>query len=89
MAITWDVTIAPLDVTRKEASVVAIRTDSVTEQVETHRIISVILDTQIQKTAAVNQLWQMHLDYGDRQAAIDAFVGALETQAKTILEAKE
>jgi len=89
MAITWDVIVAPLDVARKEASVVAIRTDSVTEQVETHRIISVILDTQTQKTAAVDQLWQMHLDYGDRQVAVDAFVGALETQAKTILEAKE
>lgn len=89
MAITWEVSITPLDVARQEASVVATRTDSVSGAIETHRIITCILETEAQKSAVLDQLWQMHLAYTSQQAAIDAYVGELETQAKAALEARE
>ena len=89
MAISWDIKITPLNIARKEASVVATRTDSETDNVETHNIITCILETQEQKLAVLDQLWTMHLSSVSRQAAIDAYIGDLEAQAKTNLEARE
>jgi len=92
MAITWDFTIKPLDVSRKEASVMAIRTDDtdpLNVLTETHFIISVILDTQQQKSDALDDIWQQHLDYQTRQTVINNYIGGLEAQAKTNLEARE
>jgi hypothetical protein len=89
MAITWDVKIIPIDVVRKEASITAIRTDSITGKIETHNIITCLLVTVAQKTAVLDQLWSMHLAEVAKQAAITAYIGTLETQAKTNLEARE
>ena len=89
MAITWEIKIRPLDVTRKEASITAVRTDDVAITTETHTIISALLDTQEQKAAVLDLLWQSHLDYQIKQAAIDAYIGGLEAQAKTNLEGRE
>ena len=91
MAITWDVKIHPLDVARKEASVVAVRADDgiVPVELETHTIISAILDTVEQKNSVLDILWQLHLDYQTKQTAIETFIGNLETQAKINLEGRE
>lgn len=92
MAITWNIKIHPIDVSRKEASIVAVRTDNTDSQnvlTETHTIISGILDTQEQKIAILNAIWQLHLDYQTKQNAIEAYIGDLETQAKTNLEGRE
>ena len=89
MAITWNVTITPLDISRKEASVTATRTDSVTGSVETHNIITCLLVTTVQKTVVLNQLWDMHLTEQAKQTAIAAYIGDLEAQAKANLEARE
>lgn len=92
MAKTWDFTIKPLDISRKEASVMAIRTDNddpLNILIETHFIISVILDTQQQKAIALDDIWQQHLDYQTRQTAINDYIGGLEVQAKANLEARE
>ena len=92
MAITWEVTIKPLDVSRKEASVLAVRvddTDPLNVLTETHFIITALLDTPAQKTAVLNDLWQQHLDYQTRLAVINNYIGTLETQAKIDLEARE
>jgi hypothetical protein len=89
MAITWEIKITPIDVARKEASVSATRTDSITGKVETHNIITCLLTTAAQKTAVLDQLWSMHLTEVAKQAAITAYIGALETQAKANLEARE
>jgi hypothetical protein len=89
MAKTWEVKITPLDVARKEASVTATRTDSVTGKVETHNIITCLLVTAAQKTAVLDQLWSMHLAEATKQTAITAYIGTLEAQAKANLEARE
>ncbi len=89
MAIMWEIKISPLDISRKEASIVATRTDDVAATTETHTIISALLDTQEQKTAVLDVMWQLHLDYQTKQAAIDAYIGGLETAAKTNLEGRE
>ena len=87
--ITWEVKIMPLNIERKEASVVATRTDSVTGKVEIHRIITCILGTQQQKINVLDQLWQMHLDYITNQALIDTYIGDMENEAKINLEGRE
>jgi hypothetical protein len=90
VAITWDVEITPLNVARKEASVTAVRTDSDNPTiVETHHIITCVLDTTAQKSAVLDQLWNMHLAWVANQAAIAAYIGGLEESAKTNLEARE
>lgn len=58
MAITWDVTITPLNVPRKEASVTAVRTDDGPPvKINTYIIMSVILDNGADKAAVLDQLW--------------------------------
>jgi hypothetical protein len=89
MAITWNVTITPLNVERKEARIVAIRTDDVTSEVQSFVILSAILDTPAQKNAAVNNLWQQHTEYETRKAQIAMYIGSLEEDAETNLEARE
>jgi len=92
MTITWNVTITPLNIVRKEAGIVAIRIDDtnpVDVKTETHTIISAILATVKQKQAVLDQIWQMHLDYQDKQTQIANYIGNLEAQAKTALEARE
>ncbi len=92
MAITWEFTIKPLDISRKEASIMAVRTDSTDPQnilTETHFIITAILDTSAQKSAALDDIWQQHLDYQTKQITIEAYVGGLESTAKANLEGRE
>jgi len=92
MAIAWDVTVTPLNVDRKEASVVAIRTDDTNPldiKTETHTIITAILATQAQKIAMLDQIWQQHLDWQNKISKIDDYVGTIEQDAKTNLEARE
>lgn len=89
MAITWEVTITPIDVPTKTASVTAVRTDDVAGTTETHSIISVVLATGAQKLAALDNIWQQHLDYTSKRVLIEAFIGSLEADAKTNLEARE
>jgi len=92
MAITWEVTITPLNVDRKEANIVAVRTDDNDPdnvKTETHTIISAILNTQTQKTAALDNIWEQHLAWQVRQIKIDNYIGDLEVQAKINLEARE
>ena len=89
MAITWDVTVTPLNVERKEASITAIRTDTDTGKEQRLVISSIILNTTQQKVDALNQLWQMHLDYDALQTQIAAYIGTMEADAKANLEARE
>ncbi len=87
MPITWTVTITPISVPDKTASISAVRDED--GVIETHNIITAILDTGPQKAAALDVIWQMHLDYQARQTAIDDYIGGLEATAKTNLEARE
>ena len=77
----------PLNIARKEASIVATRTDG--EDVRSFNIITALLATTKQKLAAVDDIWSQYLADNARRTAIEAFIGNLEASAKTALEAKE
>lgn len=92
MATTWDITIIPIDVKRKEASIIAIYTDDADPLnilTEKHVILSALLDTQQQKLDVLDNIWQLHLSYQAKEIAIKNFIGTLEADAKTNLEARE
>ncbi len=89
MAIIWELNITPQNVAQKKASVTATRTDDISGSVETYSIDTVILSTNAEKTAALDQLWQQHLDRSTKQAAIDSFIGTMEEDGKSNLEARE
>ena len=97
MAVTWKVDITPIDLARKEVRVSATRTETDTTDpeniivlsVETHTVLSVIIDTTAQKLAVMDQIWEMHLADVAKQAQIAAIVDALEVQAVANLEARE
>ena len=87
MGIEWEFSITPIDPDAYTASITAVRIED--DSTETHRIDTAILQTSAQKTAVLNQIWQMHLDYQSRQTAIDNYLGGLEAAAKSNLEARE
>ena len=89
MAITWEVKITPLDVSKKEASITAIRTDDVALTTEVHTVISALLDTQEHKASVLDTIWKLHLDYQAKQIAIEDYISDLEEVAKTNLEGRE
>jgi len=92
MAVTWKVDITPIDLERKEVRVSATRTDDTDPEnvkIETHTVLSVIIDTTAQKLAVMDQIWEMHLADVVKQAQIAAIVDALEVQAVANLEARE
>ncbi len=89
MAGTWELQITPLDAARKEAQVIALRTDTSTGQTRTYVIASAILDTAAQKNAAVDQIWAMYQAELAQEVAVAAYVGNLAAQGKAALEAKE
>ena len=92
MAVTWKVDITPIDLERKEVRVSATRTDDTDPEnvkIETHTVLSVIIDTTAQKLAVMDQIWEMHLADVAKQAQIAAIVDALEVQAVANLEARE
>ena len=84
---TWDVKITPLNVTRREASITATRTDG--EDVRTFSIITAILASPEQKLAVLNDIWEQFQRDEARRAAIEAFIGDMEATAKTTLEGRE
>ena len=90
MAITWKVTITPVSIATKTASIWAVRTDSMdpdnTRMYDVHRAI---IDTSAQKIAVIDEIWAKHQAALSNEAMIDSFVSALETQAKSNLEGRE
>ena len=92
MAAAWKVDITPIDLERKEVRVSATRTDDTDPEnvkIETHIVLSAIIDTTAQKLAVMDQIWEMHLADVVKQAQIAAIVDALEVQAVANLEARE
>jgi len=92
MAITWDVKITPLDIARKEASVMAVRmdnTDPANIKTETISVLTCTLANATEKADVLNNIWAHHLAYQLKQSEIGAYIGNLEAQAKINLEARE
>lgn len=83
----WNVSITPLDVARKEASITATRTDG--EDVQTFNIITALLTNRKQKQDVIDQIWSQYLAAKAKKKAGADFIGKLETEAKTALEARK
>lgn len=93
MAITWDVKITVLDYEKKHVSVAATRSDSENPQNnKTYTVANAHIDTTTQKTAVLDAIWAMRTADVALAAKVALFaptVTALETAAKTNLEARE
>ena len=90
MAVTWDVQITVLDVATKAVSVAATRTDdSKPTEAKTYNVLYALIPTTAAKLAVLDNIWAQYQADKTRQAQIGAFIGALETDAKANLEARE
>ena len=89
MAITWDVQITVISISTKEVSVTATRTDDVSGKVRTYTVPRAPIGTAEQKLSVIDEIWEKHQAELNKETAIAAFIGTLETQAKTNLEARE
>ena len=88
--INWAVKINVLDVDRKAVSVTATRTDDTDpDNPERYSVLYAVIDTAKQKTAVLDNIWAQHQANLLRKTQIDSFIGSLESQAKTNLEARE
>ena len=91
MAITWALTITPLNINNKEASIIAVRTDDIDGSIKAYEVSKATIDTQ----TMANNIWIMDEIWGKHQIAINAdaaisnFVSDLEAAGKTNLEARE
>lgn len=90
MAITWKLTITPINILTKEASIQAVRTDDADpDNPMTYNVARALLDTAAQKNAAIDEIWAKHQARLASDAIVDNFVSALETSGKNNLEARE
>ncbi|KKN70113.1 hypothetical protein LCGC14_0434380 [marine sediment metagenome] len=89
MAITWEVEITIISIPTKEVSVIATRTDDVSGEVKTYTVPRAPVETTEQKLAIMDEIWEKYQAELNAETVISAFIGTLETQAKTNLEARE
>lgn len=94
MAITWNVTITPINLVEKRVRILAVRTKTTDEvppvilTVDSFQI-QTIIDTPTQKIAAMDKIWELYQDKLNLDAQVAEVIGQLETQAKDNLEARE
>ena len=91
MAITWELTVTPIAIGSKTASVVAVGIDSEdTEKLLTYTEPNVIIDTETMANNIhiLDDIWAQHQARLARDSTIDAFVSGLEAAGKANLEAR-
>jgi len=89
MAITWEVTITPINIAEKRVSVLAVRVDDVLLTTNSYRIDHAIIDTVAQKIAVLDGIWEQHLNRTYYDGVVTTVIGDLEQDAKTNLEGRE
>ena len=90
MAITWELKITPIDISTKEASIVATRTDDIDpENPMVYNVARAILGTTSQKNAVLDEIWAKHQSHLAEETIVSNFVSALETSGKSNLEGRE
>ncbi len=90
MAISWDVQINVLDVAAQAVSVTATRTDDADPtNPKTYSVAYAVITTSAQKLAVMDNIWSQHQAAVTKESAIGAFIGSLQADAKTNLEARE
>jgi len=89
MAGTWTVKISNVNKVKKSADISFTRLDDETGETESYNFSQAIIDTNAQKGAILNDVWNKHLEAVAEKDAINTFIADLETAAKTNLEARE
>ena len=91
MAITWNLTITPISIIDKEASIIAVRTDDIDSSVKVYEVSKATIDTQIMANNIwiMDEIWGKHQIAIDNESAISTFVSALGAAGKANLEARE
>ena len=87
MAITWELTITPMNVQTKEASVIAVRSDG-TGGVRSYNVAKAPFNTPEQEDAVWDEIWAKHQDMLARETVVANFIDRLESAGKTNLEAR-
>ena len=89
MAITWNIKITVISISTKEISLVATKMDDVTGDVKTYFVPKAPIGTAAQKIAIMDEIWEKYQVDLAKESDITTFIGTLEIQAKTNLEARE
>jgi len=91
MAITWPCVIsnANPDTFRADVSFKRVDDNLANPTEENYSFSKAVLETQEQRIALLDLVWNEHLKAVAKQTAIDNFITNLETQAKENLEARE
>jgi len=87
MSASWNVKIVILNITRKEVSLSATRTDGNT--IRKYSIASARLNNQENKIKAIDTIWKMYEDELARELKIANVIGTMETQAANNLMNRE
>ena len=91
MAITWDLTITPISIRDKQASILATRTDDSDESVTTYEVNKATIDTETMSNNMwiIDEIWGKHQIALNKESAIAGFINDLKTAGKTNLEGRE
>ena len=92
MAVTWEVTIIPHSIEQQMVRLAATRTDTVAGIIDSFLVRKVYVEQPVgsdANIAALDKIWDQWLDLKAKRTAAAAFIGTLETAAKSNLEARE
>lgn len=90
MAITWELTITPINISTKEASAKAIRTDDTDpDNPKTYKVAKAPFNNTAEEEAVGNNILGKRQKDKTKTGAIDSFVNAVEGRLKTYLEAND
>ena len=85
----WDIKIMVISIPLKAVSVIATRTDDTSGEKRTFTVPKAVIDTAEQKLAVMDEIWGLYQVELNREATTATFLGTLELQASTNLEARE
>ena len=92
MPVTWDVKITPHNIETQMVRLVGVRTDTDEGTVDTFTVRKVYVEQPVgsdANIAALDKIWDEWLALKADRIAANAFIGTLETAAKSNLEARE
>lgn len=90
MAISWEIEITPINISTKEASAIAIRTDdSDPDNPKTYEVAKAPFNSTAEEEAVGDEILGKRQKDKNKTDAIDSFVNAVEGRLKTYLEAND
>jgi len=89
MAITWELTVTPISIPAKEASIRAVRDEDGT--ISEYDVAKATIDIEIMANniPIMDEIWVKHQERLTRDSDVAAFCSELEAAGKANLEARE